>query len=74
MALRIEVDLCTACGDCVPVCPEAAIFIHRLVVDIVADRCNECDGHADEPFCVRFVLSMTALWERFYDSNCAYFS
>jgi Fe-S-cluster-containing hydrogenase component 2 len=52
MALRIEVDLCTACGDCVPVCPEAAIFIHRLVVDIVADRCNECDGHADEPLCV----------------------
>ncbi len=52
MALRINFDLCTACGDCAPVCPEDAILEHRLVFEILPERCTECEGEADTAHCL----------------------
>lgn len=52
MALQIQFDLCTACGDCVPVCPENAIFEHRLAFEILPARCTECEGKADKAYCL----------------------
>ncbi len=52
MAMKIDPDLCTSCGDCEPECPEGAIKTSKLgVYEIVADRCTECEGHFDMPRC-----------------------
>lgn len=52
MAMTIEADLCTACGDCEPVCPTNAIIPQKGVYFIKADICTECEGDHDMPQCV----------------------
>lgn len=52
MAMKIIVDECTACGDCEPVCPSAAITQKGGIYRINPDTCTECDGDADSPQCV----------------------
>lgn len=52
MAMKILAEECTACGDCLPVCPTQSISLKSGAYRISADSCEECDGHADSPKCV----------------------
>lgn len=51
MALAILRDLCTACGDCEPLCPTKSIKPFKGVYKIEAETCTECEGESDEPKC-----------------------
>lgn len=51
MAYQIVKDLCTACGDCEPVCPTQSITPFKGRYRINADTCNECEDQ-DMPQCV----------------------
>jgi len=44
MAMKINADECTACGDCAADCPTSAIVNKGAYFKINADKCNECDG------------------------------
>lgn len=50
--IRIDPDLCTGCGDCIPNCPEGAIQIvdgkARLISDLFCDGLGACIGHCPE--------------------------
>ncbi|ULB11528.1 4Fe-4S binding protein [Cereibacter azotoformans] len=52
MSMSISADLCTACGDCEPVCPTNAIIPRKGIYFIKADVCTECDGEFDMPQCM----------------------
>ena len=43
MALTIVKDLCTACGDCEPVCPTQSIAPWKGVFKIDPETCTECE-------------------------------
>jgi ferredoxin len=51
MAMKIVADLCTACGDCEPVCPTKAIKPKKGIFFIDAATCTECEGEHDAPQC-----------------------
>ncbi|BAU57916.1 4Fe-4S binding protein [Halorhodospira halochloris] len=52
MAMFIDADVCTSCGDCEPECPEGAIRKTKMgTYEIVADRCTECEDQFDMPRC-----------------------
>jgi ferredoxin len=50
MAYTIN-DECTACGICLPECPNDAISEGDPYV-IDPDKCTECEGFYDSPQCV----------------------
>jgi ferredoxin len=50
MALQIIRELCTACGDCEPLCPTDSISAFKGVYKIDPNTCNECDD--DDPKCL----------------------
>ncbi|PWV60988.1 4Fe-4S binding protein [Plasticicumulans acidivorans] len=52
MAMVIDADECTVCGDCEPVCPTQAIARKRGVYVIDAAVCNECADADDDPRCL----------------------
>ncbi|MGB0747248.1 MAG: 4Fe-4S binding protein [Magnetospiraceae bacterium] len=52
MAVKIVSDICTACGDCEPVCPTDSIFPHKGVYAVKVDTCTECEGDFDMPQCM----------------------
>lgn len=52
MALKIVRDVCTACGDCEPVCPTKSIKPFKGVYAIDAGTCTECEGESNTPQCV----------------------
>lgn len=52
MAMTIDSGMCTACGDCEPVCPTHAISPKKGVYFINADTCTECEGEHDLPQCL----------------------
>ena len=52
MALKIVAEVCTACGDCEPVCPTNSITPHKGVYAINADSCTECEGDFDVAQCL----------------------
>lgn len=52
MALAIVRDICTACGDCEPVCPTKSIKPFKGVYAIEADGCTECEDEFDVPQCL----------------------
>lgn len=56
MALQIVAELCTACGDCEPVCPTDSIVPHKGLYKIIADTCTECDGEHDSPQCLEVCM------------------
>ncbi|MBI4741850.1 MAG: 4Fe-4S binding protein [Betaproteobacteria bacterium] len=51
MAMKIDPDMCTACGDCKDVCPTQSITAGKIYFKIAAATCAECDGHNDTPLC-----------------------
>lgn len=52
MAMMINADLCTACGDCEQECPTGAISPSKGVYAIDASKCTECEGSFDAPKCL----------------------
>ena len=52
MALQIVMDLCTACGDCEPVCPTNSIAPFKGLFKIESSTCTECEGDFDTPQCL----------------------
>ena len=52
MALEIDSGVCTACGDCEPVCPTQSIAPFKGVFKIDLGTCTECEGEADMPKCL----------------------
>jgi len=52
MALAIVRDVCTACGDCEPVCPTDSITPFKGVYAIDPEKCTECEGDHDVPQCL----------------------
>ena len=57
MAMSIDPDLCTACGDCEPVCPTNAIVTKKGLYVIKADVCTECEGAFDLPQCINVCMT-----------------
>ncbi|MBK1694062.1 ferredoxin [Chromatium weissei] len=47
MAMKIMRELCTACGDCEPVCPTQSIKPFKGVYKIDANTCSECEGEGE---------------------------
>jgi ferredoxin len=47
--IKIDEELCTGCGDCIPNCPEGAIQLiddkARIISDIFCDGLGACLGH-----------------------------
>ena len=52
MPMKIDANLCTACGDCEPDCPTASIKPKKGVYVINKETCTECQGEYDKPKCV----------------------
>jgi len=50
--IKIDLEKCTGCGDCIPNCPEGALQIidgkARLVSDLFCDGLGACIGHCPE--------------------------
>lgn len=50
--IRIDEELCTGCGECIPNCPEGALQIidgtARLISDLSCDGLGACIGHCPE--------------------------
>ena len=42
MAMKIDPDMCTACGDCEAECPTVSIAAKGGVFTISASTCDEC--------------------------------
>lgn len=51
MAYRID-SKCTACGECLPKCPNDAITPGAASYRVEPLLCTECVGYAEEPQCV----------------------
>jgi len=51
MAMTIDLDQCTSCGDCEPVCPTQSIKVIKGSYRIVAETCTECEGEYEDPQC-----------------------
>lgn len=49
MAMFINTDCCTVCGDCKPTCPTRSVLRINGAFSIDAATCNECDG---DPQCM----------------------
>ena len=47
--IKIDDELCTGCGECIPNCPEGAIQLiddkARIISDIFCDGLGACMGH-----------------------------
>lgn len=52
MSLYIVADECISCGDCEPECPTESIYESKIVFEINAKTCTECEGEFDSPKCV----------------------
>jgi Fe-S-cluster-containing hydrogenase component 2 len=50
--IKIDEELCTGCGECMPNCPEGAIQLiddkARIISDIFCDGLGACIGHCPE--------------------------
>ncbi len=54
MALAIDMEQCTLCGACEPLCPTKAISHDKTTFSIDVKLCEECSGFHDEAQCVLF--------------------
>lgn len=48
MAVKVDAQKCTGCGDCVEVCPLEAISLNNDKAIIDEDACTECGLCVDE--------------------------
>ena len=65
MAMKIDPDMCTACGDCKPVCPTKSISSGKIFYKIDAATCTECSGkYKDKPY-----VGIVTLWNLSPTSN-----
>ncbi len=53
MAMKINPDMCTSCGDCEPECHTASISTKKGLYVINASECTECEGDFNKPQCVK---------------------
>lgn len=51
MSVTINVDECTRCDDCIPVCPTQSISVKKGNLVVNADTCTECEDQ-DSPKCM----------------------
>ena len=49
MAMMIDPDACSLCGDCKPVCPTRSVLKKSGIYSINPETCTECDG---DPACL----------------------
>lgn len=52
MAMYIVADECISCGGCAEECPTGSIRASKIVYEIRAETCKECEGEYDSPQCV----------------------
>lgn len=64
MALAVDMDECTTCGDCLPVCPTRSITLEGGVVSIDPASCTECEGYYEEPQCIGICPVDYCLYQR----------
>lgn len=50
MAMKINEDVCTVCGDCEVECPTVSISVKKGLMVINASTCDECVDEG-EPRC-----------------------
>lgn len=48
MAMKINPEECTACGDCAAACPNHAITGKGAYFVVDADACNECEADVSQ--------------------------
>nr|VFJ66800.1 MAG: 4Fe-4S binding domain-containing protein [Candidatus Kentron sp. FW] len=53
MAMAIVREICTACGECEPLCPTGSIKRVKRGYTIDADTCTECEGEYKTPQCLK---------------------
>lgn len=50
--IKVDEELCTGCGLCIPTCPEGALQIidgkARMISDLFCDGLGACIGHCPE--------------------------
>jgi ferredoxin len=51
MAVTIDIDECTRCDDCIPVCPTQSIRVSKGNLTVNANTCTECEDR-DTPKCM----------------------
>ena len=56
MAMKIDRNVCTACGDCEPECPTKAIMPFKGVYAIDPEKCTECEGEHSAPKCLEVCM------------------
>lgn len=49
MAMKIDPDACTTCGDCKPACPTGSVRKSKGGFSIDSASCDECGG---DPQCI----------------------
>lgn len=49
MAMTIDADACSTCGDCKPACPTGSVLQKKGMFSIDVRTCDECGG---DPQCV----------------------
>jgi len=47
MAIKVKLEKCTGCGDCVEICPVSAIKIEKEKA-VINDECVECGACVNE--------------------------
>lgn len=48
MAVKVDKEKCTGCGDCVECCPSEALKVESEKVEVDADACIDCGVCVDE--------------------------
>ncbi|HMA99917.1 MAG TPA: 4Fe-4S binding protein [Spirochaetota bacterium] len=48
MAVKINQEKCTGCGDCVDVCPSEALKVEGDKCQVDVDECTDCEACIDE--------------------------
>ena len=48
MAVQIDIEKCTGCGNCIEICPVDAITLENEKAKVNKDECVECGQCEDE--------------------------